>query len=255
MHNLQLKKMKNLLYIFLLFTQVFWAQDAFENGNKLYRQEKFEEAVKAYENVLKTKKHSAELYFNLGNAYYKLNKIAPSIYNYEKALQLNPTYADAQNNLKFAQNMTIDEIKPVQQVGFGKVLQDFTSTHTYDGWAKIAIGFSVIFLLFFIGYYFSATTLLKRIFFVGLFVALLGLIVSVASAIAEKSRYENDKPAIVFADTVGIKNEPKENADDAFILHEGAKVQIIEVLDDWRKIQLVDEKEGWVNKDAIKEIK
>lgn len=255
MHNLQLKKMKNLLYIFLLFTQVFWAQDAFENGNKLYRQEKFEEAAKAYENVLKTKKHSAELYFNLGNAYYKLNKIAPSIYNYEKALQLNPGYADAQNNLKFAQNMTIDEIKPVQQVGFGKVLQDFTSTHTYDGWAKIAIGFSVIFLLFFIGYYFSATTLLKRIFFVGLFLALLGLIISVTSAIAEKSRYENDKPAIVFADTVGIKNEPKENADDTFILHEGTKVQIIEILDDWRKIQLADEKEGWVNKDAIKEIK
>lgn len=247
--------MKNILYILLLFTQIFWAQDNFEAGNKLYRQDKFEEAVKAYENVLKTKKHSAELYFNLGNAYYKLNKTAPAIYNYEKALLLNPSYSDARNNLQFAQNMTIDEIKPVPEVGFGKVIHDLTSSHTYDGWAKIAIGFSVIFLLFFIVYYFSATTLLKRIFFIGLLVALIGLIVSVSSAIAEKTRYDNDKPAIIFADTVGIKNEPKENADDAFILHEGTKVQVIEVLDNWRKIRLADEKEGWISKDAIKEIK
>lgn len=247
--------MKNVFYILLLFTQIFWAQDNFEAGNKLYRQDKFEEAVKAYENVLKTKKHSAELYFNLGNAYYKLNKTAPAIYNYEKALLLNPGYSEAKNNLQFAQNMTIDEIKPVQEVGFGKVIHDFTSSHTYDSWAKIAIGFSVIFLLFFIGYYFSAATMLKRIFFVGLFVAFVGLIVSVASAIAEKTRYENDKPAIIFADTIGVKNEPKENADDAFILHEGTKVQVIEVLDNWRKIQLADEKEGWISKEALKEIK
>lgn len=258
MYNLQLKKMKNILYIFLLFTQVFWAQadmKKFQEGNEFYRKDKFQEAVNSYETALKSKVESPELYFNLGNAYYKLNKIAPSIYNYEKALLLNPGYSDAKNNLKFAQNMTIDEIKPVEQVGFGRVIQDFTSSHTYDGWAKIAIGFSVIFLLFFIGYYFSATTLLKRIFFVGLFVALLGLIISVSSAIAEKTRYENDKPAIIFEDRIGVKNEPKDSADDAFVLHEGTKVQIIEVLDNWRKIQLADEKEGWVNKDAIKEIK
>jgi len=247
--------MKNVFYILLLFTQIFWAQDNFEAGNKLYRQDKFEEAVKAYENVLKTKKHSAELYFNLGNAYYKLNKTAPAIYNYEKALLLNPGYSEAKNNLQFAQNMTIDEIKPVQEVGFGKVIHDFTSSHTYDGWAKIAIGFSVVFLLFYIGYYFSAATMLKRIFFVGLFIALIGLIISVASAIAEKTRYENDKPAIIFADTISVKNEPKENAEDAFILHEGTKVQVIEVLDNWRKIQLADEKEGWISKEALKEIK
>lgn len=247
--------MKNIVYILLLFTQVFWAQDNFEAGNKLYRQEKFEEAVKAYENVLKTKQHSAELYYNLANAYYKLNKTAPAIYYYEKALLLNPNYSDAKNNLQFAQNMTIDDIKPVQQVGFGKIIHDFTSSYTYDGWAKIAIGFAVLFLLFFIGYYFSASTLLKRIFFVGLFVALIALVISIASAIAEKASYENDKPAIIFADTVGIKNEPKENADNAFMLHEGTKVQIIETLDNWRKIQLADEKEGWVNKDALKEIK
>ncbi|HEU4495424.1 MAG TPA: tetratricopeptide repeat protein, partial [Flavobacterium sp.] len=149
------KKMKNILYMLLLFTQAFQAQDAFDKANELYRKDKFQDAAKEYETILKSGKHSPELYFNLGNAYYKLNKTAPSIYNYEKALQLDPGYEDARNNLQFAQNMTIDDIKPVEKAGYGKVLDDFVASRSYDGWAKIAIASSFAFLLFFIIYYFS----------------------------------------------------------------------------------------------------
>ena len=203
--------MKNILYIFLLFTQVFWGQSAFDKGNELYKNDKFAEAIKEYESILRTQNHSSEVYFNLGNSYYRLNKVAPSIYNFEKALQLNPGYAEAKNNLKFAQNMTIDEIKPVEKIGYGRTIENFTSMHTYDEWAKITVGFSIVFLLFFIAYYFSSKTLLKRIFFVGMFLILIGLIVSVSSAISEKSRFNNDKPAIIFAEKTEVKTEPKEN--------------------------------------------
>lgn len=89
-----------------------------------------------------------ELYYNLGNAYYKLNKIAPAIYNYEKALLLNPNDVASKNNLRFAQNMTIDEIKPMIEVGFKKSVDDFTLKHTADEWAKISIGIASLFLLF-----------------------------------------------------------------------------------------------------------
>ena len=90
--------MKNIVYIFLLITQVFFAQNGFEKGNALYEKGKYEQAIAAYESVLKSDKHSAELYFNLGNSYYKLNKVAPSIYNYEKALVLNSNDSEIANN-------------------------------------------------------------------------------------------------------------------------------------------------------------
>ena len=247
--------MKNILYIFLLFTQVFWAQNAFEKGNALYKKDKFQEAITEYESILNSKNHSAEVYFNLGNAYYKLNKVAPSIYNYEKALLLNPNYGEAKNNLRFAQNMTIDEIKPIERVGFGKTVDDFTSQHTFDDWGKTAIGFSVVFLLFFVAYYFFSNTILKRIFFIGMFFALIGLVFSVSFAVSEKSRVENDKPAIIFAERIVVKSSPKESAKDSFTLHEGTKVQILETSNDWRKIQLADERVGWISKEALKEIK
>jgi len=247
--------MKNIIYIFLFFTQVFWAQNAFEKGNALYKKDKFQEAITEYESILNTKNHSAEVYFNLGNAYYKLNKVAPSIYNYEKTLLLNPNYGEAKNNLRFAQNMTIDEIKPIERVGFGKTVDDFTSQHTFDDWGKIAIGFSVVFLLFFVAYYFFSYTILKRIFFIGMFFALIGLVFSVSFAVSEKSRVEKDKPAIIFAERITAKANPKESAKDSFTLHEGTKVQILEISNDWRKIQLADERVGWISKEALKEIK
>jgi tetratricopeptide (TPR) repeat protein len=247
--------MKNILYILLLSTQIFFAQSGFEKGNALYQKGNYQEAITAYENILKTKKQSAELYFNIGNCYYKLNKVAPAIYNYEKALLLNPNDTEIQNNLRFAQKLQIDDIKDVPKVGFNKVIQDFTSTFHYNTWAWISVGLATVFLLFFLGYYFSQISLSKRMYFVGMFLVLVVLLLSVSSAVFEKSHYENDQPAIVFAEIAPVKSEPKNDASDAFVLHEGTKVYIQESLDNWVKIQLADGTEGWIEKGNVKEVK
>ena len=247
--------MKKLVFIFLLTFETLFAQSGFEIGNTLYQKGDYESAITAYENVLQTKKQSAELYFNLGNCYYKLNKVAPAIYNYEKALVLNPGDTEIQNNLRFAHKMTIDEIKDVPKVGFAKMLRDFTGNCSYDGWAWMAVSFAGLFLLFFLGYYFSATTLLKRIFFVGMFVVVFLILISVMAAISEKNHFETERPAIVFAEMASVKSEPKASGADVFVLHEGTKVFVEEVLDNWKKIQLTDGTEGWIESSAIKEVK
>jgi tetratricopeptide (TPR) repeat protein len=246
--------MKNILFILLFSTQIFFAQ-SFEKGNKSYQKENYEEAIIHYESILKAKKQSAELYFNLGNCYYKLNKVAPAIYNFEKALLLNPNDKDIQNNLKFAQKLQIDDIKEVPKVGFNKVIQDFTSSNHYNTWAWISVGLSTLLLLLFLGYYFSLTTFLKRIFFVGMILDLLVIILSVSSAIFEKTNYDNDKPAIVFAEITSVKTEPNENSTDAFMLHEGTKVYVFETVDNFKKIELSDGKKGWIETNKIKELK
>ena len=247
--------MKNILYIFLLITQTFWAQTAFDKGNSLYQKGNYQEAVTVYESVLKSGQQSAELYFNLGNCFYKLNKVAPAIFNFEKALLLNPNDAEIQNNLAFAQKMTIDEVVEVPKVGFAKIIRDFTSSFHYDTWAWIAIVFSVLFLVCFVGYYFSNTTMLKRIFFTAMLFVLLFTIVSVFAGFFEKNQSNNDRPAIVFTDITSVKSEPKSTAQDAFVLHAGTKVFVLESLNNYKKIQLLDLKQGWIEKSAIKELK
>jgi tetratricopeptide (TPR) repeat protein len=246
--------MNKYFYILILIFQISFAQNAFEKGNQLYQKENYAEAINTYESVLATGQQSAELYFNLGNCYYKLHKVAPAIYNYEKALQLNPNDDEIKTNLDFARKMTIDDIKIIPKVGFSKLIEDFTSTYYYDTWAWIAIILAFLFLGSFVGYYFSGTTLKKRIFFTGMFILLFGIIVSVSSGVNEKNRIENEKPAIVFAETASVKGEPKPTSPETILLHEGTKVYILESIANWKKIQLTDETTGWISDEAIKEL-
>lgn len=248
--------MKNILYLFLFISQVFFAQGRFESANALYQKGQYKEAAQVYENIIKEDKlHSAEVYFNLGNCYYKLNQVAPSIYNYEKALVLKPNDPETLNNLKFAKKLTIDEIKEVPKVGFAKLIHNFTSIFDYNTWAKISVVLGFVFLLSFIGYYFSNATLAKRIYFVGMFIILVAFALSISAGMSEKNHFENDRVAIVFSELSQVRHEPKKSSNGIILLHEGAKVYVLESIAGWKKIELTDGTQGWIDSSTIKEVK
>lgn len=248
--------MKNITFLFLLITQFFFAQNGFEAGNTLYKTGNYKDAISEYENVLATKKQSSELYFNMANCYYKLGKVAPAIYNYEKALVLNPNGEEIKNNLEIAKKLQIDDIKVIPKVGFAKLLQYGLSTFHYNTWAWVAVVLATLFLLFFIGYYFSEITLVKRGFFLGMFVSLLLILISISSAIFERNHFKNDKPAIIFAEIVSLKSKPIQSSKDVMILHEGTKVFVQDTKhENYQKVQLTDGTEGWIDKTTIKEVK
>lgn len=246
--------MKKLAYILLFITQTIFAQP-FKEGNEHYRHGQYEAAVQSYEAILKEKKESAEVYFNLGNAYYKLGRIAPAIYNFEKALQLDPNNKDIKTNLGFAQRMAIDDIKAVPKSGISKMLYNWVGAYHYDTWGWAAVAFAAGSLLFFVGYYLSGTTLLKRIFFIAMCLAVLLMLISIIFGFFVRSEASKDRPAIVFSEVVSAKAEPDESAADAFLLHEGTKVNVTDSLDNWKKIELADDTTGWIDKSAIKELK
>ena len=85
--------------------------------------------------------------------------------------------------------------------------------------------------------------------------ALIVLVAAVSLAISSKNLTEANRPAIVFAEITSVKLEPRNSAKDVFTLHEGTKVHVLEEKDNWKKIQLADERIGWITKDAIKELK
>jgi cytochrome c oxidase subunit IV len=181
--------------------------------------------------------------------------VAPSIYNYEKALLLNPDDEAIQTNLSFAQKMAIDDIKILPEVGFKKMLKEFTSTFHYDTWAWIAIWIAFLSLLSFLGYYFGNTVFLKRTFFSLFLLLLIGIGVTVFSAFLQKKFDTNYNPAIVFAEATTLKSEPKNSSEDVATLHEGTKVFVLEELGNWKRIELTDKTKAWIDKEAIKEVK
>lgn len=247
--------MKQLLYILLfLFTASIMAQNGplFEQGKERYKEEKYQEAINSWMKVLDNGKHSANLYFNLGNAHYKLNNVGPSIYYYEKAAQLAPLDSDIRTNLAFAENAKIDAIEPLPKTIFAKWHATISSLLSFNGWAIVAVVFSALFALLFLLYYFSTQESRKRFLFAGSMGSLVLLIASLAMAFQVQSETLNDKPAIIFAESIEVKSEPKMGGEVAFLLHEGTKVQIIEHDDNWVRVKLVNGKDGWVPSTDLK---
>jgi len=227
----------------------------FSQGNSLYNEGKFQDAINTYESILDTENHSSELYFNLANAYYKLNRIAPSVYYYEKALQLSPNDKDIKNNMSFAKNMTIDAIELIPEMGFSKITKNIINRFSFDVWAILSVVFVVLFVVLFLTYYFSYSTNRKRLTFLSSILSLFLVLITLMFAFQKYEYEQNDNPAIVFALESEIKSEPNLRSEIAFKLHEGTKVQVLEIYNEnWTKIKLADGKTGWISSQDIKEL-
>ncbi|MCK0123384.1 tetratricopeptide repeat protein [Gelidibacter sp. F2691] len=249
--------MKHFVYIltFLMGSLGFAQNEAlFEQANKLYNDGDFEQSISKYEAILETGEHSAAVYFNLGNAHYKLNHIAPSIYYYEKALKLAPNDQEIKNNIAFARNMTIDAIDKAPELGFSKFTKKITNWLTFDTWAVVSVVFMLLFVVLYLVFYFTYESAKKRMAFVAAMSFLILAVSAVGLAFANYNLVKNDHPAIVFAKESQVKSEPNLRSTEAFKLHEGTKVHIIDTLNNWKKIKLADGKTGWIPKDAIKAI-
>lgn len=249
--------MKRIAFLLLIFSTFAFAQTAdtlFADANELYKNGSYEKAIEEYKKIEEFEVHSDELYYNLGNSYYKLNKIAPSIYYYEKALKLNPTNSDVITNLAFAKRMKIDAIEVMPKTIFQKFSESFIYKLTYNSWAWLAVIFSFLGAILFLLYHFSYSSGKKLMYFNTSILSALLLIFTIVFAYKSYDYEVNTKHAIIFEQTTEIKNAPTLNSDTVFELHEGTKVQVLDAIDDWKKIKLADGKIGWIVADDMKEI-
>jgi SH3-like domain-containing protein len=59
---------------------------------------------------------------------------------------------------------------------------------------------------------------------------------------------------IVFSASLTVKSSPEESGSDLFVLHEGAKVWILDTLNTWYKIKIANGSVGWVPCEEIEVI-
>lgn len=227
----------------------------FDDATVAYNAGDYEKTIAAYLKILENGEHSAALYYNLGNAYYKTNQVAPSIYYFEKALLLKPNDPEILNNLAFAQNLTLDAVQKLPENSLTKAYNDIASLFSFDQWAYLSVFCILLFVGAYIAFYYFRYPKQKRIAFICSITFLFLSLIALSVAYLEYSDFKSEEPAIVFSELVAIKSEPNTRSQELFTLHEGTKVNIIETLDDWKKIQIADGKTGWIPQSAIKALK
>ena len=220
------------------------ADSAYVNGN-------YQEAIKAYESLLK-QGESAELYYNLGNAYYRTENITRAVLNYERALLLSPGDGDIRFNLQIARSKTIDKIVPESEMFFVTWYRSLVNIMSVDGWGRMALVSLALVIVLFLVYLFSARVWVQKVGFFGGGFLLFVFVLSNFFAWQQRQQLLNREGAIVVAPSVTVKSTPAQNGTDLFILHEGTKVVITDSsMKSWREIRLADGKKGWIESKKI----
>ena len=221
----------------------------YRRGKAAYNREQWTLVIQEFETIIRAGYESSVLFYNLGNAYYRTEEVASAVWAYEKALTLNPNDADARYNLSLANLRVIDRIKPPEIPFIIRTYRGFRDGYTTAEWVQV-----VSWLLFFTGLAFA----LGRIAWSG-FAWLVGplvvAIVLVAPLTVDSILTSTEtSEGVVYGKQVTVLSGPTERSTALFELHEGIKVSIVKVGEDWYQIELIDGNSGWLPREQIRPI-
>ena len=219
----------------------------YQEGNRLYQEGDFEEALASYLRLVEAGFESGEVYYNIGNTYFKLADLARSILYYERARRLLPGDADVQANLDLARSLTVDEIEPLPR---------FWLFSAVEGWVELlprTLLIAVVAASYLVGTGVVLLLILKRgvqamvwgrriAFASGIVFLLFGLNLTV-----REFKLGRAQEAVVIEPQVDVMSAPLEDETlTVFTVHEGTKVRIDRLSEAWAEVALEDGRVGWV---------
>lgn len=232
-----------------------------QQADSAYSADNFVMAEALYLKALEAGGSSSTLFYNLGNAYYRQGNLGKAIVNYERALKLDPTNADARANLEFVNSKITDK-----QIDSGSymdsVWEGTVGMFHADTWAIVALVLFAIFLGAIAAYIFSSAVAVKKASFFGGLVVFALTVCAVIVSFAAANRVNSDRYAIILPPSSQLSTSPREarsHAEQAFLLHEGTKVEIIDSIANpgegmWYEVLVGHGERAWVKASEVERI-
>jgi hypothetical protein len=136
----------------------------------------------------------------------------------------------------------VDKIEPIPELFIVEWWSTFTHLFSLDTllWLSITV-FSVLILLIIINLLYSRQYL-RRFIWTATALCLLIFVITF-SLIYE---FETTQFGVILEEKVSVISEPGIGGTEVFILHEGTKVKINRMLNEWLEISIPDGKTGWL---------
>lgn len=235
-----------------------------EQADSAYMRDDFATAATLYQQIIDEEGTSSDLYYNLGNVYYRQGMLGKAILYYERALKLNPTNEEALSNLAFV-NSKITDIPGDKGTFISNTFNNIVAKLHSNTWAAIAI---ISFILLLIGiamYVFSSNiTIRKSGFFGGLILLVATIIANIFAYMAALRSTSNNEAIIISPSTLlsTSPREPKDRSEEAMLLHEGTKVEILDSVKNgidstaiiWYDVQVDNTHRAWIKSSAVEKI-
>jgi tetratricopeptide (TPR) repeat protein len=217
--------------------------DAFQAANKLYYENKFAEAASTYEKLIHSGHRAPSLYFNLGNAWFKSGQLGRAITAYCQAERLTPRDPDVRANLQFARNQTQGPSLPPD------LLQRWLGKIALDEWTLLAAGSIWLWCLLVAALQFQpAWKRSMRGLLTGLAVASIALCGCLAATLYENRAVQT---AVVITPEAVVRRGPLEESQNAFAVHDGAELRVLDRKDDWLLVTTDPRRTGWLRRDQV----
>ena len=229
--------------------------DIMADANLRYERGEFGEAVQLYEVLIALRYRDAAVHYNLGNAYLESGDLGRAILNYLRAEEMSPRDPDIQANLELARSRTVDQLEAEGDSLVASVA-DFGRRWITTGES----GAAALLLWIAAGLATAALILspsmrgrqLLRSAAVVAFVVMLAPLALLLSMLYSNP-YENT--GVVTAGTVEVLSGPGTQYSEAFTLHSGAQVRLVDSRHGWLEVALPGgDLEGWLPSHAIEAV-
>ena len=243
---------RSLLLLFFIGIPLFAVEEEisqhYKSGMDAYKKGQYDLAIQEFESILSSNWDSPELYYNLGNAFFRSGNTAGAVWAFESCLNLSPTHSDAKYNLKLANLKVIDRMglpdPPLYLQWYLGLKEQFTPTT----WINITL---------FIFFLFSLSVTVNRLFLFSLVQNLRGIILTIffiSLFLTFHSIWTDNSLnlGVIYSLKAEVRSEPNTFSTRLFEVHEGLKVSINQLENDWVEIELLDGKTGWISNDQIR---
>jgi len=222
-------------------------------ANRLYEAGQFAEAAAAYQALVDTGVEDGALYYNLGNAYLKANDLGRAVLNYRRAQQLLPHDPDVAANLRLARAQTRDQLEEADGgLLAGSVRRFLVEWTTLEEAAVIALGLWVVLCALVVVAILWPRGRPGLRYAISVTAVLLGL--SLLSAGIRVADVPGRVPAVIVAESIEVHSGPGTDYLTEFTLHAGAEVRLVEQRNDWVRIVLPGDLQGWAPSKAVERI-
>lgn len=212
-------------------------------------------AIQSYEKVLAQGHYSAELYNNLGLAYAKQGTLGKAIVQWERALRWNAQSADAQQNLKAAQQYIARPITATPPIFLVRGWQQLHQWCSAKSWALLFLLFwGLAFVAFGLAWKKDPAHWKEQVASkVALGILVLSF-VPLGLAWAQQNQEQETNVAIVIAKEAGLRPYPELSSKEMEVLSEGVRLYVLEQEGDWLKVELPNYLVGWVPKSLVERV-
>lgn len=214
----------------------------------------YDTAIEYYTTILSGNRHSADLYYNLANAYFKREQIALALLNYNRALRLSPGDEDVRHNLEFAEQSTRDSIEQIPEFFLTTWVRSLRSLLSGNAWTVLSLVLLALTLAMALQFLLAQRLSMRKVGFYAMGVLGVLFILTTSFAWSARSEATQRREAIIMSSSVSIKSSPDATSTELFVLHEGTKVRVGEVMDGWAEVRIADGRKGWIEINRIERI-